>query len=235
MDLDGAIKLNDAQIKSEEASADIAGKMADVAIKWQQANHASLENLRLLLNIEWDADAHRNLIRITQQSLQQVRILKEQGEKLRSKLHELTWLMAGGGDWERVRDGWIAFEFVRTHLPFAVTMRAVTSDPAPAAYDSAAWRHPINETVTYGQPHDAGALMDWARRHTYFPVLNGPAWQWLAGYLLALDTAATNEAAVIQARVEAAKKDALALQERDWDRLKQSQSQSTAVNPAEHA
>ena len=52
--LDGFVKLNDAQIKTEESRADIAGKLADAAIKWQQANKASLQNLRLLLNIEWD-------------------------------------------------------------------------------------------------------------------------------------------------------------------------------------
>lgn len=227
MDLDGYIQLNDAQIKTEEARADIAGKMAEVANKWQQVNHASLQNLRLLLNIEWDEQAEHNLLRTRDQALRQTRLLKDEGDKLRSKLRQLTWLMAGGGDWERIRDGWLAFEYARTHLPFAVAMRAATADPAPAAYDSAAWRHPINDTLPYTQPHDPGALIDWARRHTYFPVLNGPAWQWLAGYLLALDAAAASEAAVIQSRLDKAQAEARALQERDWGRLSQSQAMAT--------
>jgi hypothetical protein len=227
MDLNGYLALNDAQIKTAEAQAEIAGKLSQAEIQWAQADHQKLENVRLLLNIKWDAEAEHNLLRVRNHALQEARKIEQEGVKLRLATGKVTWLLAGGGDWERIRDAWLAFEYLRGHLDFSTAIKATHPQADPACYDSAAWRHPVNSaTVPYIQPHDPGALLDWARRLTYFPVMDGPAWLWIVGYLNGLDAACAEEAKSIQSRLNAAQKEARELQARDWDRLNQSQKAS---------
>jgi hypothetical protein len=83
--------------------------------------------------------------------------------------------MAGGGDFQRVRDGWIAFEYLRSApaLHYAAA-KAASVGPTKDAYDLESWRHPSETALVPLTQHDPGALLDWARRHTYFPMFRRP-------------------------------------------------------------
>lgn len=221
MDLDGFLKLNDAQIKTADAQADNAVKLTQAEINWAQADHQKLENLRLLLNIQWDSEAHHHLLRMRTEALMRARVLRNEADKLRRNLGHVTWLLAGGGDWEQIRDGWLALAYLRDHGGSEATIKAAAVRPDETSYHADAWSHSTHAAEEYKERHDAGALLQWAQKHTYFPAFDGPAWTWLANTIQALDAAAGEEAKRLEARLVAAQKDARELEDRGWDRLKE--------------
>ncbi len=227
MDLDGFIKLNDAQLRWANGKVDGAGKMADVAMKYaqialvkEQVLRARLENIAKALDIQWDSQAHAHLLKIRNLSLQRAKRVRDEADQVAAMTSRLGRLLSGGGSWISIRDGWIAFIFFRARLPVGAAIKAgqivVTAD----TYEVASWIHPDHEIKQLPPAHDPGSLWAWAAAGTYLPRIATPAWDALAGTLQAWSEAAEAEAAALSAKADQLAKDALELSKIDWDRLK---------------
>jgi hypothetical protein len=228
MNIDGFIALSDAQIRESESQAGIADKLADIPDKLahadlteQQAVKQHLENVAKLLSITWDQQAHQQLLQIRNLALQKARSIENEGKRLAIAIQHVGLLMNGEPSWEGTQSGWIGFDYLRGHLPFGAALRVFPLLPELEAYEPAAWLH-SNHPVTSLQlrSHDPGSLIHAARIANYYPLMGGPAWLWLSGFLQGLADCAAAEAAAIQARLEVAQKSALELEKLDWDRLK---------------
>jgi hypothetical protein len=229
LELDGFIKLNDAQLRASQVRADVAGKMADVATKVAQLGvireeiiKKRLENIAKALDIKWDTQAHAHLLRMRNQSLQEARRIDREAEKVRSFSDRLGRLLAGDGSWTALRDAWLAFEFFRGRVPTSAAVKMGSVPVEPAAYTAASWRHPERKQIgdVPADERDLGGLWGWARRQTLYPRTGSPAWNALAAYLGVMSEAAAAQADKLQGEADAAEKDAIELATLDWDRLK---------------
>lgn len=219
LDLDGFVKLSDAGIREAEAHADIVGKMVEAEIKWQQAVHAALENLAKLLDIQWDAQAHKQLIRMRNVKLRNAKLAKTEAEHLSQAVMWVNKLMSGDVSLTAVTSGWMSFGFIRSRVALGGAILPVPDDKF--VYDrELSWAHPDGGGSTVAPGRDPGAVLRWARINNFYPIAGGPAWLWLTGYLAKLSAVAAAEAEKIDKRVEVAENAALELERRDWDRLK---------------
>lgn len=227
-DLDGFIALNDAQIRSNESQASIADKLAGIPQKLaqadlteQQAIHQHLENVAKWLDIQWDAQAHEHLLTMRNVALQNARETRRETDKLRHSIGHVTALMAGGGDWTAIRDGWVALAYVRQRLPLEVSLKAVQVPTDESAYSRDSWKHPTHDVPPImPASRDPGSLLDWARQNTCYPKWGSAAAALVGNYLQALAAAATAEAAALQDQQESAENSAIELCKLDWERLK---------------
>jgi hypothetical protein len=234
VDLDGFIKLNDAQRADATAGADITGKLAsadstlaDIPQKLaqadlteQQAINQLLKNFKLSQEIQWDADAHRQLLRERNKKLQEAERIAKERPKLNSALLHVGALIRGAASIESIGYGWMAFAYLRDHAPVTATIKAAETPPADSAFDKSSWGHPLHDVPDLPQDRNGGALLDWAAKHSCYPKWGSMAFAFVAGFLQSLSDAAAVEAAEIQTRLDAAQKAASELETRDWDRLK---------------
>lgn len=229
MELDGFIKLHEAQLRSNQARADVAGKMADVATKVAQLGlmrediiKKRLENIAKALDIKWDAQAHAHLLKMRNQALQEARRLDREADKIRKFSERLSRLLAGDGNWTAVRDGWLAFEFFRGRVPASAAVRMGSVQVEPAAYSAASWRHPERKQLgdVPDDDRDLGGLWTWARTNTLCPRTGSAAWNALAAYLEVMSEAAATQASKLREEADQAEKEAMELAKLDWDRLK---------------
>ena len=225
--IDGFVKLNDASLKRSEAQASVANTLADAATKiaklgliHEETIKARLENVAKFLDIKWDAQAHKHLMKVRSLAYHRQTVLRNEWRLLRANLLRVGVLLAGGGSWTSMRDGWIAFDFLRSHVKPSVLGKAGIVVPRPGAYRASSWLHP-NRQVVEITAKDPGGLLTWARRQTCYPMIGGDAWTYIAGYLETLEQAASDEAVLMQAEVDEAEKAALELSKIDWERLKQ--------------
>lgn len=218
MDLDGFIKLSDANIRESMAPADILGKLASAELTWQQAQHQSLVNLAKQLDIEWNEQAHKQLRRMINLKLQAARLQRTDAEHFKDSTAAVNRLMSGDVSLTAATSGWIGFGYLRSKIALGAAMLPVPDDKF--VYDRISWDHPGGWRSSSGEPgRDPGSVLRWARINNLYPVAGGPAWLWLGGYLAKLGEAAAAEAAKIDARVQATENAALELERRDWDRL----------------
>ncbi len=229
-DLDGFIKLNDARLKAATTEADIAGKLADVATKVanlslirEESTKKRLENVAKALDIQWDAQAHATLQLARNRAMQRERLLQSERSRLQMHIGRLPQLLMGAGSWAAIRDAWISFTYTWKESSIAAVTAAGSIRVSDEAYEASAWRHPIRVAV---EPLPAGerflgALWDWARRHTYYPISGSAAWAALAIVLQSLSDSAAEEATKLETEIEAVHREAIELSKLDWDRLKQ--------------
>lgn len=229
MDLDGFVKLSDAESRAAASRADTAETMADVATKVaqiglikEQTLKARLENIAKAFDIQWDKQAHDHLLKIRNRELQEARRLKDESEKTQRFTDRLSRLLAGDGTWTTIRDAWIAFEFFRGRVPATAAIKMGSVQVEPASYSAASWRHPEKKQVedVPEDDRDLGGLWRWARTHTLFPRSSSPAWNALAAYLDVMSSAAAARAEQIDKEAEESHKEAIDLAKIDWDRLK---------------
>jgi hypothetical protein len=230
MDLDGFIKLGDAETRAATARADIAGKMADVATKIAQLGlireetiKKRLENIAKAFDIQWDKQAHDHLLKIRNLALQDARRLEDEADKTKRFTDRLSRLLAGDGSWTAIRDAWLAFEFFRGRVPASAAIQMGSVPVESDAYASDSWRHPEKKQFE-GLPEDerdVGGLWKWARTHTLYPRTGTAAWQALAAYLEVMSEAATTRAEQIRKEADEAETDAIELAKLDWERLKE--------------
>jgi hypothetical protein len=226
VDYDGLIAIGDAQVRAATAQATIADtlagvpqKLAQAELTRQQAIRQQLENLAKFLDIRWDAQAHQSLIRVSKLALQKATNARQEAKTFADHVRRLTWLMSGSADATGVVAGWIAFYYVLTHLPAAVTVQALSHDPAEEAFDVDAWKHPNHAPPVMVSDHDGGTLLDWARKGNCYPRLGSAAWLYLSQVITAMSDGSKTHAAQIVADVEKLEADARALQMLDWKRL----------------
>jgi hypothetical protein len=227
-DLDGFIKLNDAQIRSNESQAGIVDrlsgipqKLAQAALVEQQAVHQHLENIAKELDIEWDAQAEASLLRTRNARLRALRLAQDEAVLLKSHVLHVGFLLRGSGTVAGISAGWQGFYYLFAHAPVKAIEAAFTAAAGVSAAELKYWEHPtVPVMVAPGAP-DNGTLLDWARRHNYYPRVGTPAYQMVAGILQSLSDAAGQRAAQLDARLDVLKKDVDAILARDWDRLKQ--------------
>lgn len=227
MEIDGFVKLQDASTRHIEAQANVAKSMADVATKiatlgliHEETVKLHLENVAKFLDIQWDVQAHKHLIKIRNMAQMRLRQSRDEWRTARAHLFRVGALLAGGGSWTTMRDAWIAFDYLRSHSPPSVLAKTGSVVPRPGAYRVSAWLHPNRKAVQI-TAQDPGSLLTWARRETCFPMMGGDAWRYVADYLETLERAAHEESLAISASIDAAEKSALELSKLDWERLKQ--------------
>lgn len=228
MDLDGFVKLSDQQIKEETAGAEIATKLTQAEINWQAANKAALQNLSLLMNIQWDAQAHKKLQRLTNQKLQTVQKLLEKQKIVQRWTREVRPLISGPSSWTQVRDAWIAFVGLRGEVPTNVIGEAYKiSSESPLIYSLNSWRHfnPKTNTIdsipgSHVLSTDIGSLWLWAAARTYHPVIGSAAWQYMVDFLNEVNKGLELEVGKRQAQLELAKKESQEFLDKDFERLK---------------
>jgi len=230
MDLDGFIKLGDAETRTATARAEIAGKMADVATKVAQLGliheeviKKRLENIAKAFDIQWDKQAHDHLLKIRNLALQEAKRLEDESHKTRRFTDRLSRLLAGDGSWTAIRDAWMAFEFFRGRVPASAAIKMGSVEVDPAAYSAASWRHPEDKPIDDVPPseRDLGRLWGWARKRTLYPKSDSAAWSALAAYLEVMSETATARADKMRTEADEAEKDAIELAKLDWERLKQ--------------
>lgn len=229
-DLDGLIKLNDARIKSATSQADIANKMADVAKKIaelgkirEEVIKMRLENIAKALDIKWDKQAHRNLLRVRKQAMQRDRRLTKEKERLEKHCGRLSNLLRGAGSWTVIRNAWISFNYAWGASSIAAVTAAGSIDVSDVAYLETSWKHPKGLPIEPlpAEERFLGALWDWARQRTVFPRTGSAAWTALANVLQSLSDSAQTEAEKMATEIEAVHKEAIELSKLDWDRLKE--------------
>lgn len=219
MELDSILKLNDAHIKTATAQADVAGKLIDNKLKLEAVLKARLENIAKFLDIRWDSQAHTHLLRTRNLALQKARDLEREREKLRKKLKEVNWLVEGSGSLAGIVAGWIAYQHLVTN--FGGLVKTQAQAPDASAYEPTAWLHLSKEIKDKPPTTSSFHLISWARQRNYFPHPQGAAWRYIVSQLTAINQAAEEEATELEKRLDVAKKEALALEERDWNRLDQ--------------
>ena len=230
MDLDGFVKLSDAESRAAASRADTAETMANVATKVaqiglikEQTLKARLENIAKAFDIQWDKQAHDHLLKIRNRELQEARRLKDEAEKTQRFTDRLSRLLAGDGTWTTIRDAWIAFEFFRGRAPASAAIKMGSVQIDPGSYKATSWRHPEKKQIddVPEDDRDLGRLWGWARTHTLFPRSGSAAWSALAAYLDVMSSAAKERAEKIVKEAEDNHKEALELAKVDWDRLKE--------------
>ncbi len=233
MDLDGFIKLAEAEAHAAAARADIAGKMADVATKAAQLGliHEAeitkrLENIAQAFDIKWDRQAHDRFLQIRNLALQEAKRLEDEAHRTRRFIDRLSRLLAGDGNWTAIRDAWIAFEYFRGQLPASAAIKMGSVEVDPAAYSADSWRHPEDKPIddVPARERDLGKLWGWARKRTLYPKSHSAAWRALAAYLKVMNEAAAARSDKIRTAVDATDNEAIELAKLDWERLRQQQT-----------
>jgi hypothetical protein len=227
MDIEGFTKLHDASLRQITTRGEVATLLAAVATKIttlgvirDEIIKARLDNISKFLDIKWDVQAHKHLVKMRNLLLHHERLAREEWRQMKMHLFRVGTLLAGGGSWTSMRDAWVAFEFLRGHCPPSIIAKAGDVVPRKGAYRAGAWLHPNNRAVVI-TAQDPGSLIQWARHNTCYPITGGDAWRYLADYLETLEQACKAEAASIEIRIAAAQEEALELCKVDWDRLKQ--------------
>lgn len=229
MEVDGLVKLMEADRNAALARASIANTMADVATKYanlhlikEQVIKARLDNIAKYLGISWDIAAHKDLIKTRNQARQKAKQLDQQAKIAGVKVEGLSTVLSGGAPASRIREGWSGFQFFRERVSgFAIAAIGKIKMPK-SIYDPKHWYAPAKKQVkAIGEAQqDFGGLVDWARAGNYIPKLPSPPWKVFAEYVEAINEAAGKLAAARKAEAEAAEKDARELAKEDWARLK---------------
>jgi hypothetical protein len=219
-----ANSLADNAVKFSQTDADNAGKYAQADLTEQQAIQQSLKNVALYMGMEWDKEAHTNLIRQRNIALQRGRKAEEAYAQLVRKAHLVSALI-NGGSWDAVRDGWIAFFYIAKAAPTATLVqiyRGLKMDEDGYSKDS--WLHPwVNEGAVveqYTGVKDVNLLLQWAAKKTYYPKQGFGAWEYLSTLLEKLDQGAAEQTIKLEAKMKEAEAAAELLSKIDWDRLK---------------
>lgn len=228
MTLDGLVKLNDARLKSATVRAEALSIMADVAVKHAQAGKIieetlklRLENIAKALDITWDAQAHRHLLRIRDIALRAARLERQKSREIREQCGRLGRLLLGHGSWPSIRDAWIAFNYCQSRITVEAAI-ATNLAPDVSAFDPNSWAHPDRKVTCSPEGADLGGLWAWAARHTYFPRPSTGAWNALARTLQVMSQSAAGQAAALEAKADQLAEEARELSQIDWDRLKTS-------------
>lgn len=225
VNLDGMLKLHSAYCQEAHCQADIAKKMAGTGVIWQQAEEARLRNVALFLNIQWDDQAHTNLLKQRNIALQEAQRLEKKQKILESKIQAMGKLLTGGtGSLEAIQQGWIGFFYVRGAVPPSTIIQAYRSvKPDADVFNLNSWTHPwaAKGSVVAGIPRDKDltVLFQWAARGNYYPKQGWGAWEYLAQLIETIDKACNTAAAEVAAKTEKAKLAALELSKLDWKRL----------------
>jgi hypothetical protein len=226
--LDGFLQLSDQQIKEAQAAADVSLKLSQAEINWQLADHQALQNVALLLNIKWDEQAHKQLLRMRNIKLRRVKELEARMLRISMWIHDTRYIIDGPQHRDQVRDGWIGFNGLRAFTPTQILVRSfreVPIDPI-GCFDNVNWLH---FKKTTGEPEtvpqyvgikDAGTLWYWAARNNYYPVVGNAAWNHLAAFVSNISEGCDAEAARLQTKVEKAQAEAQAFMDKDYERLK---------------
>lgn len=223
MDIQGFTALADANVKDMEAQAEVALKLSQANLIGQQANHQALENLALYLKIQWDAQAHHHLLRMRGIALQKLRGVQTEAKQMRMAVLHTKALFAGSPSWAATRDGWLGWAYLWARADVGAIAGVIEHVPAAGVYAPEAWAKAGDAGIAFADMQglqDLGAVLDLARRQSYYPRLGGPAWVYLAGLMEALAQAAAKNAAEIDARVAEAQTAAEKIYQQDWDRLK---------------
>lgn len=228
MDLDGFVKLVDAQRNVATTQASVANTMADVATKVanlsviaEQAIKARLDNIAKYLSIQWDVQAHKHLLKTRNQALRNAKKLETEAKRTSKNAASIGRLLTGAGSATSTRDAWIAFEFFRNRVPVGAAIALGKVKAKAAAYKAASWGH-ATKTPAVDVPKEQrsiSSLWQWAEQNVYYPKSGSAAWDALADYLQVMDTAAATQAAALRDAATAAEKDARELAKLDWDRL----------------
>ncbi len=225
MDLDGIIKLSEAQCREATVGAQIAKTMAETQVIWQEVYKKQLENVALFLYIKWDEQAHDNLLKQRNIALRRERQIREKQEVLEKKIRAINGLITGGtGSLEAIQQGWLGFFYVRNFLEPSTIIKAYRKvKPDADVFITDSWTHPwaANGALVLGIPqgNDLTALFQWAARGNYYPKQGWGAWEYLTQFIEALNDAANEEAAELEKKVADAHAAALELSKIDWKRL----------------
>ncbi len=221
VDIDGFTKLSEAGCRQAECQAEIVGKLAAAELTWQQAQHQALVNLAKQLDIQWDEQAHRQLLQMRNLALQRARLRRIDAEHFGLATRNVNNFMSGAPSLMGVTSGWISLGYLRSRLPLGATSALPLPESDTKAFEVDSWKHPdrTHQVWIASQRPDIGGLFDEARQRNYFPRMGGAAWDYLAKYLTSMSAAAEKVALELQAKIDAAEKSALELEKRDWDRL----------------
>jgi hypothetical protein len=224
-EFDGMIALNDAGVREQESQAKIAQMMAETALIWQKVQHAGLKNLEMFLKIKWDAQAHDNLHRLVLQAQRRADELRKKADKFKEKIQWMNRLLDGGeASQEGIRQGWLAFYFIRNAMPPSALVKAYKAVTVPdEIYEETSWAHPWHRdgavTHIYVGHKDPTQLFGWAAKNNYYPVFSEPAWDYITTLLVNVDDIAEEMAANLDAKVKEAEAKALEISKIDWNRL----------------
>jgi len=218
-------QLADVHVKLACAEADVLNKYEQANVTHQEAIRKELQNLSLFQNIQWDQQAHHNLIRMGKEKLKDVRNLERTRDTMNKKVREVRHLITNTMQWDCVRDGWLAFAFLSSRTPTTALSKAYAITPEDDAYRGSSFEHiaptGLNRTCEdYKGQKNGALLLNWARTKSYLPLMGLPAWTYVTQLIEAFAEGVKLEAAKLQMQLELAEKAANEIQTRDWDRLK---------------
>ncbi len=231
MDVDTFIKLGEAEQRAAEGQValvghglDVLAKVPQIQLGQQQVVAAKLDNLAKHLKIKWDSQSHTQLLRIRNQSLQAVKHATNEADLIRRRANCLGALLSGGGSWDAIRDGWVAFMFFYARMAASIYERIGKIAVSADAYEPVSWQHPDQKPVLSVSENyrNFGGMVYWARTYTYQPRFSGAAWQAIAECMTIMEEHSAARLVEVESRIAAAEAVAKELEGTDWSRLKTS-------------
>ena len=235
MDIDGLVKLSDAETRRAKTQDEMAMTMADIALKLaqvevvhQQAIRQYLENVAKFLEIQWDQQAHHQLLRMRNIKLREVEKLKAAAAHARKATENVGKLLIGGGGADYIGFGWGGFDYFRLHTPPDASVKIGGIVVSAEAFSASSWAHPTHDVQDElpESRRDMGHLWQWAQHRNYYPRPGKAAWALVAEYVTIISEAAAARAHKLENEIQAAGNAALELEKLDWERLKKSNEAS---------